>query len=222
MTVRGGVVLLTGFEPYGGGGANPSAEVVTRLDGREIDGARVVGRTMPVHLRDLSARIEDLMAELDPVAVVSLGLWPGEPMIRLERVALNVADFAIPDNEGALLQDAPIEANAATARLATLPLRAMERALLAAGIPAQVSNTAGTFLCNATMYAFLSAIEAKGRDLPCGFVHLPCLPAQVAELLVQTHEARAIEVSQRDDLASMDLDTQTRAVEICLKTCLAG
>ncbi len=68
--------------------------------------ARVAGRTMPVHLRDLGARIEDLMAELDPVAVVSLGLWPGEPMIRLERVALNVADFAIPDNEGALLRDA--------------------------------------------------------------------------------------------------------------------
>ncbi len=98
---------MTGFEPYGGGGANPSAEVATRLDGREIDGARVVGRTMPVRVRDLGQRIEDLMAELDPVAVVSLGLWPGEPMIRLERVAPNVADFAIPDNEGALLQDAP-------------------------------------------------------------------------------------------------------------------
>ncbi len=85
--MRGGVALLTGFEPYGGGGANPSAEVVNCLDGREIDGARVVGRTMPVRVRDLGQRIEDLMAELDPVAVVSLGLWPGEPMIRLERVA---------------------------------------------------------------------------------------------------------------------------------------
>ena len=217
-----GVALLTGFEGYGGRGVNPSGQVAERLDGREVGSLRVVGRTLPVSYGTLKSRIEDLIAELDPAAAVSLGLWPGEPMIRLERVAINVADFEIPDNEGAFLEDAALQDNAPTAMAATLPLRAMEQALLDAGIPARVSSTAGTFLCNATLYSFLSALAGRGRNVPCGFVHLPYLPAQVAELLSQKKAARALELHQRADLASMDLETMTRAVEICLEACAAA
>lgn len=220
--MAGQTALITGFEPYGGRGVNPSAEVARRLDGREIDGARVVGSTMPVSYHELKGRIEELIAQVQPSLVLSLGLWPGEPVIRLERVAINVADFEIPDNEGAFLEDADVEGNGPTALAATVPLRAMEQALLEAGIPARRSGTAGTFLCNATLYTFLSGLAAAGREVPCGFVHLPYLPDQVADLMAQTRDARALELHQRADLASMDLGTMIRALEICLHTCLAS
>src|SRR3989449_2381747 len=99
------VALLTGFEPYGGRGVNPATEGVTRLDGAEIEGVRVAGRVLPVSFGALRSRIHELMQKVAPVVVVSLGLWPGEPTIRLERVALNLADFEIPDNDGAPVDD---------------------------------------------------------------------------------------------------------------------
>ncbi|MDQ7842875.1 MAG: pyroglutamyl-peptidase I [Armatimonadota bacterium] len=210
------VVLLTGFEPYGGRGLNPSAEVVRRLDGLTIDGFRIVGRTLPVTFRGLADRLIGLLTELEPVAVVSLGLWPGEPLVRLERVAFNLAAFEIPDNEGVLIEDTPIREEAATGVPARLPLRAIEQALLDAGIPARLSTTAGTFLCNATMYTFLTETQRRFGEIPCGFVHLPYLPEQVAEILRISKEERRLELHQRADLASMSLDLLVKAVRIIL------
>jgi pyroglutamyl-peptidase len=215
------VALVTGFEPYGGRGLNPASEIVGRLDGSEIAGVAVVGRRLPVSYRELRGRIDALLDHLNPAAVVGLGLWPGEPMIRLERVAVNVADFEIADNDGALLADAAIEGNAATALPATLPLRRIEQALLDAGIPARVSNTAGTFLCNATLFEFLHGLQARGRAVPCGFVHVPYLPAQVADLLAANRAERKLELEQRADLASMHLEVMVQAVRTALQVSLA-
>jgi len=139
------VVLVTGFEPYGGRGRNPAAEIAKALEGQTIAGHRVVGRTLPVSYRGLADRLAALVEEQHPVVVISLGLWPGEPMIRLERFGLNLADFEIADNEGAILIDEAIEANGATGLLASLPLRAIEQALLAAGIPARLSAPPARF-----------------------------------------------------------------------------
>jgi pyroglutamyl-peptidase len=214
-------VLVTGFEPYGGGRINPSALVVRTLDGAEVGSARVVGRTLPVTFRGLRERAAALVREVRPAAVISLGLWPGEPTIRLERLAVNVADCEIPDNEGAFLEDAPLAPGTA-AIPSRLPLRAIERALVDAGIPARVSNTAGTFLCNATMYTFLDATSDSEPPVPCGFVHLPYLPEQVAELLMTTKAERRLEVHQRADLASMSLDRMVEAVRIVVATSLAA
>lgn len=214
------VALLTGFEPYGGRGVNPAFEVVRRLDGSEIAGVAVAGRTLPVSYRELRSRIDGLLETHRPAIVLSLGLWPGTPMIRLERIAINVADFEIPDNDGAFITDEPVEANAANALKATLPLRRIEAALLQAGIPAHVSNTAGTFLCNATLFAFLHGLEARGRAVPCGFIHLPYLPAQVADMLARTRAERRLEREQRADLASMDLDVTVRAVRTAIEAAL--
>ena len=214
------VALLTGFEPYGGRGVNPATEVVTRLDGAEIEGARVAGHVLPVSFGALRSRIHELMQKVAPVVVVSLGLWPGEPTIRLERVALNLADFEIPDNDGALLRDDVVAAAAPTAIASTLPLRAIEGALLRAGIPARLSTTAGTFLCNTTMYTFLHT-EPAGRGVPCGFVHLPYLPEQVAALLQDLRKEQVLELHQRADLASMSLATMVEAVRIVLGVSLA-
>jgi len=219
--MRQPTVLLTGFEPYGGRGVNPSHEVMRRLDGVEIAGARIAGRAFPVSLRPLAQLIGDALRETEPVAVVSLGLWPGEAMLRLERIGLNLADFEIADNEGTLVVDAAIEGNGPAARRATLPLRAIETALLEAGIPVRISNTAGAYLCNATLFGFLQALDGLPRKVPCGFIHLPYLPAQVATMLSRPEGAkRTIELHQRADLASMDLETQVRAVEIAVRVTL--
>ena len=214
--MRGPAALVTGFDPYGGGTANPSALVARALDGAEIGGVRVVGRTLPVSLRGLRASAERLLEEVRPVAVVSLGLWPGEPVIRLERIAVNVADYEIPDNDAAFVTDGQVEAGSAAALRSRLPLRAIEARLLRAGIPARVSNTAGTFLCNATMYTFLRLTG----EAPSGFVHLPYLPEQVAALLEALKAERRLELHQRADLASMSLDTMVEAVRVVLATTL--
>lgn len=213
---------MTGFEPYGGRGLNPAFEIMRRLDGTEIAGTPVVGRGLPVSYRELRGRIEGLLEHHDPRLVVALGLWPGTPMIRLERIAINVADFEIPDNDGAVVTDEPLQANGSNALTATLPLRKIETALLEGGIPSHVSNTAGTFLCNATMFEFLQGLEARGRAVPCGFIHLPYMPEQVADLLSRNRAERRLEREQRADLASMDLEVMVRAVRTAIEVSLGS
>jgi len=212
-------VLITGFEPYGGRGFNPAAEIARALDGRDIAGARVIGRTLPVSHRRLPEVIAGLLRELDPGVVVSLGLAPGELAIRIERLGHEIADFEIPDNEGAVVAEA-LAGNGPTALPVTLPVKRIERALLQSGIPARLSTTAGTFLCNACLYHFLAAIAAAGRATRCGFIHLPYVPAQVAEILRRMQDEKHIERHQRADLASMALPIQQRAVEIAVEAAL--
>jgi pyroglutamyl-peptidase len=215
-------ILLTGFEPYGGSTRNPSTEIVKNFDNRTVGGCSVLGRTLPVSHRQLPTRIAGLLDAYDPVAVVSLGLWPGEPAIRLERVAINVADFEIPDNEGALVRDTALTVRATAAHLTTLPIRSIEGALLAASIPVRISSTAGTFLCNATMFGFLDLIATRQRNTIAGFIHVPYLPEQVARELGHLRRAHEIELHQRADLASMELSTMLRAVDVVLHTIVAA
>jgi pyroglutamyl-peptidase len=207
--------LVIGFEPYGGRALNPSGRLALALDGAVIGGLRVVGRTLPVVLAGLGERLEGWLDELRPDLVIALGLWPGEPMIRLERLAANLADFAIADNAGVRAEDAVVAPAGAAALLATLPLRAIESALLADGIPARLSMTAGTYLCNATLYTLLDLIERRGQRVPCGFIHLPYLPEQVADILRQARAGR-IDLHQRSDIASMDFAVMEQALRRAL------
>ncbi len=147
--------------------------------------------------------------------VIALGLWPGEPTVRLERLAVNLADCTTPDNAGALPRGELLDPNGAPTLSATLPLRAIDAALLAAGIPARLSDTAGTFLCNATLYTLLRAIERRGQRIPCGFIHLPYLPQQVAEMLSGARTGR-VDLPHGGDFASMDVATMERALRISL------
>lgn len=213
--------LITGFESYGGRRTNPAYEVMRALDGREIAGVSVAGRGLPVLYGALRRRIVSLLDEVDPVAVLSLGLWPGEPVIRLERLAANVADFEIADNDGAIVTGAEVAAEGAFALAATLPLREIEQALLAGGIPVRISGTAGSFLCNACLYHFLDASASRRVPPLCGFMHFPYLPSQVAELITETRREARFELHQRADLASMDLGTAIRAAEKALAVTLA-
>ena len=210
--------LITGFEGYGGRGRNPSGEIALALDGRTITGVRVVGRRLPVSFSRLAAGLEGLFDEVEPDIVISVGLWPGEPMIRLERIAINVADFEIPDNESTVRSDEPLSASGSVAMLATLPNREIRDALLLAGVPARISATAGTFLCNAALYTTLCLAARNRRPPLTGFVHVPYLPEQVAELLQSIETARQLELHQRADTASMDLAMMVRALEIAVAT----
>jgi pyroglutamyl-peptidase len=212
--------LVTGFAPYAGRGRNPAADIANALDGQSIAGVPVVGRLLPVGLDQIAEQAESLLNDLRPRVVISIGLWPGETMVRIERVGLNLADFEIPDNHGRLARDEPLSDNGTAAKFTTLPIRKIEEALLAAGIPSRISNSAGSFLCNACLYSFLSSAE-KSERTRCGFVHLPYLPEQVATLLQELREEARLEAHQRADFASMDLATGTRAVAIALETALS-
>ena len=213
--------LVTGFAPYGGRGCNPSAEIAAALDGRSVAGMVVVGRQLPVSLASIGSALSGLIEEIKPRVVISLGLWPGAPLIRIERVALNLADFEIADNVGRLASDEPILGNGATALYATLPVRKIERALLEAGIPARISNSAGTFLCNACLYSLLNVAATLRRAAICGFIHVPYLPEQVALLLQEMKTEARMELHQRGDLASMDLKVSMRAIELALEASIA-
>jgi pyroglutamyl-peptidase len=210
-------ILVTGFEPYGGRRVNPAHEIMCKLDGRIIGGSLVAGRPLPVAFEPLKRRLTELLDELQPSAVIGLGLWPGEALIRLERVGLNLADCDTSDNEGKLLREDVISSNGAAARLATLPLRRIEQALLEAGIPARVTTTAGTFLCNACLYSLLEAAEHRSPIPRCGFIHVPYLPEQVAERLAEVRAKGQRGIDQQTDLPSMDLSKSLKAVEIAIE-----
>jgi pyroglutamyl-peptidase len=194
------VILLTGFEPFGGLAANPSQEVAKALDGRAAGGAVVRSAILPVDHAAAAVHVAQLIDELDPRAIVHLGLAGGRARIALERVAVNVMDFDTPDNTGYRARNEPCVAGGPPAYFATLPLGAILEALVADGVPAYVSNTAGTYLCNQTMYATLHRLAGRTHPAPAGFVHLPLLPAMVA--------ASGLEQP------SMDAALMVRAVEI--------
>jgi pyroglutamyl-peptidase len=210
-------MLIVGFAGYAGRGINPAAEIADALDGERIGGRAVVGTVLPVDYAGLRGRLENLVERHSPKVVICLGLWPGEPVIRLERLGANVNDFEIPDNEGRIASG-PIEPSGPAARLSSLPLEDIQHRLLEAGIPARLSSSAGNFLCNATLYCVLGIAEA--RSIRAGFIHLPYLPAQVAEIVGSLRNEQVLELHQRADLASMSLETSLAAIRIAAEASL--
>jgi pyroglutamyl-peptidase len=203
-------ILVTGFEPYGGHGRNPSFEAMQALDGRVIEGARIVGRGLPVSMARLRPALAAILNEAEFAAVIGLGLQPGASVIQIERGAANIADFEIADNDGISISDTQVSPDGPAARMATLPLRAIERAMLSAGIPARLSPSAGTYLCNACLYCCLEAVESWERPVPCGFLHLPCTPEQVAEAALKQDATAGA-------MASMELSRIVAGVEIAVR-----
>ena len=178
-------VLITGFEPFGGMRDNPSAEIVRALDGAEIGGARIVGRRIAVDFARHRGQLEALFSEIDPTIYIGFGLATGEDMIRIERFGVNLADFEIADNAGLRHRGQTIEPDGPAARAATLPAAEIRAGLLAAGIPARLSNSAGSYLCNANLYTSLG-LCADRRPAPlCGFIHLPYASEQLAAILAE-------------------------------------
>jgi pyroglutamyl-peptidase len=208
-------ILVTGFEPYGGLSSNPSYRAMERLAGTAIAGRPVIGRGLPVALARIGPAIAAMLDEIAPAAVVSLGLSPGEAVIRIERVAVNLADFSLPDNDGRTHRDRPIAENGAAALFSTLPVRAIETACNAAGIPARISLSAGSYLCNACLYRFLALAGAHPGSPLCGFLHVPHTPEDVAERLIDEASGNRPAASTVE-LASMELERIVRAAAITI------
>jgi pyroglutamyl-peptidase len=201
------MILVTGFEPFGHHADNPSREIAKALDGRRVGGQDVQGSVLPVHHAEATAAMERLLAELDPMAVVHLGLAEGRARIGLERVAINMLDYPIPDAGGYRAVEELCVVGGPAAYLSTLPLRSILAALTREGIPAFISNNAGTYLCNQTLYTTLHLARSRGRRARVGFVHLPLLPSMVA--------------ASGLDQPSMAATTMSRAVEVALEV-IAG
>ena len=173
------LILVTGFEPFGGEAVNPSALVAQALHGRTINGVPVLGAVL---LCVFGAAIEALRTVLDrhrPNLVLALGQAAGRSGFSLERIAINVDDARIPDNAGAQPIDTPVVAGAPAAHFTTLPVKAMVAALRAASHPAELSQSAGTFVCNHVFYGLQHALRTR-RTARSGFMHLPLLPEQAA------------------------------------------
>lgn len=213
-------ILLTGFEPFGGRGLNPSAEVARALDGATIEGWTVRSVLLPVEMAQAGTALEAAIDETAPRLILSLGLWAGEPMIRLERRATNFVDCEIADNAGFRPRGERVAAGGPAARETTLPIAPALQRLRARGIPAWASESAGSFLCNATFYRALSKAEAAPSGIICGFVHLPYLPEQVALLLDELDTAGLLERHQRSDYASMALDSMVAATTCILESAI--
>jgi pyroglutamyl-peptidase len=171
--------LVTGFDPFGGSAVNPSWDAIHALNGRTIAGHRIVGGELPTIFGASLERLQALMDELRPRLVICTGQAGGRPAISLERVAINVNDARIADNAGAKPIDVPIVAGGPAAYFTSLPIKAMLQALLDAGVRAEVSQTAGTFVCNQTFYGLMHLLaQPQWQGVRGGLIHVPWLPEQ--------------------------------------------
>ena len=173
-------VLLTAFEPFDQDTINPSWEAVRLLDGVLLsDDVRIVARLLPCAFAEAPARLTEFLAQLAPEMVIAVGLASGRADLSVERVAINLNDARIPDNQGLQPIDTPVVAQGPAAYFSTLPIKAMVRAIKAAGIDASVSHTAGTFVCNQVFYSLQHALAGSG--VRSGFIHIPTLPQLALE-----------------------------------------
>jgi pyroglutamyl-peptidase len=171
-------VLLTGFEPFNNETINPAWEAVRALDGCSGEGFIVAARQLPCAFGEANQAMQQAILELKPALVIAVGQAGGRVDLSLERVAINVDDAPIPDNAQRQLVDQPIVADGPVAYFSTLPIKAIVQSLKAAGLPASVSQTAGTFVCNHVFYGLMH--YAAATALRAGFIHIPYLPEQAA------------------------------------------
>ncbi|HWI78062.1 MAG TPA: pyroglutamyl-peptidase I [Ramlibacter sp.] len=173
-------VLVTGFDPFGMNSVNASWMAVQALHGRQIGGHRIVGAQLPTVFGHSLEALRDLLLRHRPALAICTGQAGGRAALSLERVAINVNDARIPDNAGAQPVDTPIIAGGPAAYFTTLPIKAMLAGLLEAGINAEVSQTAGTFVCNHVFYGLMHdlAVHTELRQTRGGLIHVPWLPSQ--------------------------------------------
>ncbi|APV52602.1 pyroglutamyl-peptidase I [Betaproteobacteria bacterium GR16-43] len=197
-------MLVTGFEPFGGETTNPSWDLCDLLP-PSIGGVRVETLMVPCRFRTAIEVVATALQMLNPELLVCVGQAGGRDRLSFERVGINVDDARIPDNAGERPIDQPIAVNGPPAYFATLPVKAMAQAARAAGVPAEVSNTAGTFVCNHLLYGVLHFIALSGMGTRAGFVHVPFADAQVAD---------------KPGQASMAVATMARGIEAAIAAAL--
>jgi len=193
------VALVTGFDAFGGDALNPSTLAAQALHGRRIAGHRVVAAQLPTVFGASRAVLAGLLRTHRPALVLCVGQAGGRGALSLERVAINIDDARIADNTGAQPVDAPVVAQGPAAYFTSLPVKAMLLELHRAGIAAEVSQTAGTFVCNHVFYGLMHLL-ATGRGLRRvrgGFVHVPWLPQQGTPSMPLDDIVRGLQVALR-------------------------
>ena len=201
------LVVLTGFEPFADFKVNPSWEAAKTFDDKEIDSFKI-----PLKYKAIKPTITQIIESQKPAVIINMG-QSYRPLISLEKVAINLADLtesSILYNCGTRPKDQTLEPNAPTAYFTTLPIRKILNKLRENSIPAEISTTAGTFGCNQIFYHTMHKIHKDRLDIKAGFIHVPSLPTQAAQL----------QKTKNRTIPSMSLDTITKAVEISVKTTL--
>lgn len=197
-------ILITGFDAFGGEKINPASLILDKI-GDEIDGHRLEKLLLPTKFVGSADILEKKIIKTRPDIIISLGQAGGRTDITVERVAINIADASIADNDGKMPIDEKIRWDGENAYFSTLPIKAIVENLRKEEIPASVSNSAGTYVCNFIMYNDLYFAD-KYKNISAGFIHVPYLPAQVLD---------------KRGMASMSLENMVKAVKIIIKTSIA-
>lgn len=197
-------VLLTGFEPFGGEEINPSLEIAKILNEKETAEYKIFSRKLPCVFGDAIQQLKAVIQEIQPDLVLCVGQAGGRPELSIERVAINIDDARIPDNKGNQPIDVPIISGGPVAYWSSLPIKAIVKHLHEAGLPASISQTAGTYVCNHVFYGLMHEIQQS--DIRGGFIHIPFLPEQTKE---------------RPQTASLELKDMVRGIEIAIQVSTA-
>ena len=173
--------LVTGFDPFGGDKVNPSSLAVKRLE-KQIGSLAVHTAELPTSYALSAGVLRRVIEEIEPDIVLCVGQAGGRTELCLERVAINVQDARIRDNDGMQPIDVPVVAGGSSAHFSTLPIKACVAAMREAGLPAAVSNTAGTFVCNHIFYALMDMVQGRSPAIRGGFLHIPYVPEKASRL----------------------------------------
>ena len=203
-------ILVTGFEPFNGGSINPSEQIVHRL--MPPEGVTLIKKILPVEFQKAGKQLQELFHDHQPDIVLSIGQAGGRAEITVERIAINIdcvkssnGSKILPDNGGNMPVDEPIESEGAPAYFSTLPIWNLVEAIQNQGIPAAISNTAGTYVCNHVMYVNLHQATTKYPNMRAGFIHVPFLPEQIAER------------EDKERLAAMPLEDMVKALQAAIE-----
>ena len=194
-------ILITGFDPFDGESINPALEAVKKLPDTILD-QEIIKIEIPTVFRKSLEKLEENIQKHNPDVVISIGQAGGRFGITPERVAINIDDARIKDNDGNQPIDISIYEDGEAAYFSSLPIKAMVKKLNDNGIPASVSNTAGTFVCNHVMYGILYLIDKKYPNIRGGFIHVPYIPSQV---------------TTKPNTPSMSIDDIAKGLELSIK-----
>lgn len=194
-------ILLTGFDPFGNDKINPSIELVKRID-EKIDSAQIFKIEIPTVFKKSGEILEENIKKIRPDVILSIGKAGGRSAISLERIAINIDDARIFDNLGEKPIDEKIRIDGENAYFSNLPIKKIVEEIKKENIPAEISNSAGTFVCNHLMYEALY-LAKKYKNIRAGFIHIPYLPEQVIN---------------KTNIHSMDLENSLKAINIAIKT----
>ena len=198
-------ILLTGFDPFGEEDMNPATEVLKSFKQKNIKNYEIETIEIPTVYKKSFEKIKKEINKIQPDVVISLGQAGGRTDISIERVAINLDDYKIEDNEGNKPVDEIISPDGKNAYFSTLPIKKMVENIKKEKIPAEISNSAGTFVCNHVMYCVLDYVNTNDLDIKAGFIHIPFLPSQVVD---------------KKNKASMSLETIKKGLKIAMETAI--